>query len=1396
MVRFHQRTFSLGGVNLKVMSWSEWQRTIGKDGHVKVADLVDGVTVLRRHVSSLVDVLLNGEDAVMQSIVHGAGNTGIDGSVWDFETQPCLFELELAEQIVTACSLRRGDAPNIELPYQLHPVRGNPYRQDGVLYNTRFGDISYKTPTETGNAMHYAAAFNPRGVVVHDGKSPVATTVPAGFELYVPTVPATVLEYLDGRSDMPTYYTKHGTAMAAEEDLFKYNLSTQGFVLPGVLSMVRRYLFRHVGKCPRLYRPSTFPARNSMAGINGDRFPTGAIQSHPDIDQLCDLARDELWQTTTPCTLKKQYCSKQKTRTILGTNNFIALGLRAALSGVTSGFMKKGVDSPILLGKNKFQPLSVVVEGRCLEADLASCDRSTPAIVRWFTANLLFELADEQKWLLPYVLNCCHDVVATMSGCFDKRGGLSSGDPVTSISNTIYSLVIYAQHMVLSAFRTGHRIGGLYLSDKLEIEDLLKLQPVLIYSDDVVFYNEPSLFKNYEFFTAHLDLLLGFKTDRSKSVITETPSFLGCRVVLGKYLVPQRVRILAALGYHLKATSVSEYYASAAAILMDACSCAEFDQEWYFDLVCGIAQCARKDGFNFPGISFFMDMWTRLSGLEKSKHQPCGYCGAPSVTISSCGLELCSYHARAHPHCPVSLACGHTAGSGACSECESGVANLRTELDKLLTEVPYQAPRTEILHVVNGLSSLPPGRYRSRAGVISVRRDIMGDTASVQDGEYQVIKVSQTCDGINMVQVRNNILRSRFITGAPGTGKTTYLLSVLKPDDVVYSPTHRTMLDLITAIGRCRFDPPKGATIQFPTPARDGPVIRLIGAGYYPGRNSYVDEAAYCNPLDILKILSKTPLVCVGDMNQLPPVGFSGPCFVFKLMPGSCLPEVYRFGNSVVSVIKHLYHDELVSRGPETGIKFLKEYHACGQVLTPYHKDRMDGAITIDSSQGCTYDVVTLHLPSPKSLTAARALVALTRARFYVFIHDPHHQLDEFFKIQEHHAPETAFYLGDDPVMVSNGEICKLSGMPRTTDKTLQSLLCAEGTASPLPQVGHNLGFYYSPDLPQFASIPHQVCEHWPVVTAINNPAWPDRLVCSMTKIDANSSPIYTAGYHVGPSVFLGIPHVLSYYLTLFRHGESQALPRSLMSTGRIALNVREYLDDDERAVADSNKHAFIGEVRGAGVGGSHHVTSKFLPPNLVPGSVLKIGVSCPGRAAKSLCTVTDVYLPDIREYLQPETVSKDYKVMVDFLPVRLMVWRDGTAYFHEGINPMEPISRYVKLGVDEAVLFDVDDFTTNARVTTKAGRVSVSPDKFLTPVVVSLTPPSLAPVNYKLLLARAYTVPGIGITTACAYVYARGEEDYTSYNKAVLSRDTAYPLTLKGRGYFFPHGEHLDPLL
>nr|AIP91352.1 putative 1b protein [Southwest baboon virus 1] len=1327
----HACTRAWNGIDFKLVTPTELLRTsrLSVTPQPAVAHLADDTfLIMRRHPPSLIDVITKGLDAERQPVLHSPGDTGIDGYLWDFEAPHSKEAQMLTGEIVDACAARRGDAPG-SYPYNMSPVRGDPYREGSKLCNTRFGDIQTTTTADSDNPWLRVLAINPRGTkVVSNGKI-LGTTTPMGSEIYIPTLPEPVLEYLDSRPDCPTYRTQHGTEEAALKDLAKFDLSTQGFILPQVLHIVRNYLIKHIGYRPPIYSPHDVPSNDSHAGVNGLQFSTKMLQSLPDVDKLCETIIKEVWQSVTPVSLKKQYCSKAKTRTILGTSSLVSLALRATLSGVTKAFMKAGKGSPICLGKSKFEPLQLSVSGRCLETDLASCDRSTPALVRYFTTKLLFELACSPAAEPLYVANCCHDLLSSQTTCTTKRGGLSSGDPATSIANTVYSLILYTQHMVLSAFKIGHPIAMQFLRRELTLEALLQVQPIVVYSDDLVLLNEPDDFPSFRYWCDHLQLALGFKVDRSKTVITDAPGFLGC-TLRGSWLVPQRDRVLAALAYHMNAKDAHEYYVNAVAILSDASALSYFDRDWFDDLVVGLCNAATTSGFSFPGPAYFRDFFEMVSGYKpESKVAPaqCAICMSTSCVTADCGMALCGHcaHRHIHPGCTVpSPFCKHTVGSNSCHFCSIQPLKANDELSKLLADDEFQPKHQVEVEVLNGYTSAAPGRYMYHKKTLMLKKGPLGCPVDLPDGRYPFQFLPTGCAHIIGPKALHNAALSKLVVGPPGTGKTTTIKKLLTQDSVVYCPTHASMMAYSKSLPAAQFTVPAGQDPEeYGTPARYGPKLQLLSAGYIPGDVHYVDEACYANPFDLLRLLTKTPITAIGDPNQLCPVGFDKPCYVFNYMKKQQLTVVYRFGDNICKAIQSVYPDQLSAHSQhDTEIIYQQVFEPRGQVLTPFHRDRIDGAITIDSAQGLTFPVVTLYLPSKKSLTQPRALVAITRVQSRLYIYDPHCQLEEFFKLDPYRAAEPPHaQVVDDKVVV------RLAGNVTVDAATVPGLVCTarpstdeqktllkssglvidsleSGTLSPLPRVAYNLGYYYSPDIPKFLTLPPELAKHWPVVTNKNSPEWPNRLVVSPTRISPLSQPAMSAGYYVGSSLFIGTPGIPSYWLTQFLDGKAVPMEQSIFSTGRFELDIRGYLNEEERSFALKHPHAFIGDTKGTTVGGCHHITSKYLPKEIPVGSVVKVGVSKTGVAHKSCCTLTDVYLPDLEPYTNPPTASKVYKVNVDYRPSRLMVWKDSTMYFQEGADPLALVDavRNVRLSATATVRYssNLSPMQSNRKIT------------------------------------------------------------------------------------------------
>lgn len=1332
--------------------------------------------ILREWHPSLLDCLFDEHEVTSDCPPNcSPGDVAGNGYRWDFESEPSELARAFGNLVWETCRARQGLAfPSY--PYAMAAVDGDPYRQNGVLKNTRFGDITYTTPADTMEDLHFASCFG-AGPLISDGSKVIGRAIGGDDNFIVPTIPKSILEEFDAIA--PTYQTQHLTEQAALSDLSKFNLSTQGTIFPCVLHTVREYVLRHIGKHPSDQKPSQLSVNDSAAGINGPRFRTKAVQGHPDIDGISLRMLEQVWQTVTPVTLKAQYCSKQKTRTILGTCNVVALPIRAALRGVTTAWMKAGKDSPIYLGKNKFKPCPKW-EAPYLNADLASCDRSTPAIVRFFTTQLIFEQACAQHAIPLYVVNCCHDVLATNHLACTKRGGLSSGDPITSISNTIYSLVLFCQHMFLSYLKLGNGKAVRMMRGELRFEELLEDQQLAIYSDDVVLHT--SKLMTYPWWNEHLSLALGFATDPKKTDIGMTAEFLGCRYLDG-YLVPQRNRVLASICYHLSSRTALEYYESAAAILMDASACTKFDAEWFQEVLAKVSKCAAADGFDFPGFEWFEQFF---QAAAEGSHDHCAQCPSKNVAKSACGMRLCALHAYAHRHCSVWLKhCGHDITSTErCALCDYPLMDQPDQdVANLFKCYPFKREIVTITVEDGHATRASPGYYRTHSGKRVVMRK--GPTGiavdGVADGVHSLLMVPTDWSRIDFVKVRKNAIYSTYYQGPPGCGKSHFIMSAVQPDDTVLVPTHALFAEYAQS-GKF-FHEGEGPVCPY------GPRLSLLSGKCSSGR-VFVDEGCFCNPLDLARVLTARPVILVGDHNQLPPVGSDGPFFALRLMAKKTLATVYRYGPSVVKLLQPFYDFPIVSAaGHDTVVDFADEVDPDfdGVTITPYHKDRLPGFITIDSSQGCTFDRVQIYLPTNDSLTLARAIVAISRARYYVRVVDPFRQFQRYFNEglpvldnahPKHWCPMYTLtglagyvdisYLPDgSKVLVRKGE----SPPPNVEPVWFEG----SQLLSPLPEVAHSLGYWFSPDLPMFDRIVPELCPFWPIVTNNNNASWPYRLVISLTPLHKLSIPAVSAGFYVGDSLFIGKPDVTSYYLTEFQDGKAVALEASLFSTGRLLANDRRYLSDEEKALAENNFHAFVGDDSKPVIGGAHHITSRFLPDVLPKGSVVLIGTASAGKSVKGRTSVFDVYLPQLQQYLQPNTISKSWPIRIDCKPYRLMVWRDATCYVQfEGKDAVLTYMRTQTFPTGSTFQIDYDGVRTQAPISNRP-TVYVGPYGDSTDATVSICTAPLADPGYSLVDCKPYKDGSV------VYRYHRLGGDNTFHNIIQLHRlERRLPLAVK----------------
>ncbi|AEU12347.3 replicase polyprotein 1ab [Wobbly possum disease virus] len=1278
------RTFICGAFNIKVLPTKEEINNTPAGSY----DLVEGC-MIRPHYPSLIDKLLaaiHGSCYVTPTvpvILKNPGDTDGCGHEWDFEELTVPRSRVFAQDIATALRNEAG-LMTIGYPYRMTPM--NPagsnrryvptLKGEGAFVGGYYPAVGVSFPM---HAFGLSARSSIDGELTIDANGTILGIAPRLKSTEkLPTVPSSIArEFSEVTAYLPRVDAKNCLA-----DLLKYRYNNYGRVFPSVLQIVRKYMLRYAAG--PIYKASDIPSKDSHAGLAATRgLTTKALQALPDIDHKVYMFNLDSNASVTPVSPKIQYIGKVKVRTILGTCAIPALWLRASMSGVLA---KLKPEPPLMLGENKFLPIPKLRRYRA-SVDVVSCDRTTPACIRDFCASLFDEMCGAPDFYINYHRHCVSEFIAFDGKIFVKPGGLSSGDPVTTLSNCVYSLSIYVQHVILSALRLNYRpIAEKYLEEELTVEDCMDWVPALIYGDDVVLHTDCVTGReSFKLWREHFIFFSGVYT-REEAVEAETPEFLGCSVVTDddkSRLVPQRERVLRALAFNLSATDVDTYYQRAEAILLDASAAS--DQEWFSSILDRVWMCAYVDGVDFPSLSFFQDFYKRVSSEAIFS---CSICRGNAIAFCTCGFKLCVKHINIHYYPPEHdprLPCGHRLsqrnGRFDCIGC-GGVSNDRWSpvepANPNLCEVLGIWLATEYTHsqrvsraveaVFDGATwepQLPPGRYVTGNTRFAVLRSCAGfETVPVLScGTHVVRSVCIDLHGIRLQEVVEHLAASSYTCGPPGSGKSRLLSAKAQErQSTIVTPSHVCCDEYIRNLD-CQYVNSK--FYQYSKPSNPNARIHVALASSSPTAYGalLVDEVFMIHPSDLFRWVTMRPIFCVGDHNQLAAITHSAMPVKLHTLFGktSVLDTIHRFSGPLVDVISHLYSTKLTGAGPNCEIKFASTQPPGSLQITPYHRDRAPDGKTVDSCQGSTHDHIYLHVPRRFSLNKNRALVALTRARYSITINDPHNELSRVgFNI------------------------------PRSEGQTVPL---------PLPAVCHNAGFYYS-DVPGYLlPLPVELRDLWPIVTT--GPVTHNCLSISITE-RPGYHPAICAGYVVGDDTFKGEPNVASYYYAIFRDGVN-VTPRSIFSSGRLLLNDRTAYPGEQEAM-DTWPHVFKGDIKGHTIGGCHHVTSPNLPQDLAPAMFRAVGSSLPGKAAKACTSVFDCYAPYLVDIANTVTgKSQVVKVTYDLAEKRLMVWKGATFYF-QGVcyRVLKELAGQILLPSDLPLcLATCDDIETSGPVTT-----------------------------------------------------------------------------------------------
>lgn len=251
-----------------------------------------------------------------------------------------------------------------------------------------------------------------------------------------------------------------------------------------------------------------------------------------------------------------------------------------------------------------------------------------------------------------------------------------------------------------------------------------------------------------------------------------------------------------------------------------------------------------------------------------------------------------------------------------------------------------------------------------------------------------------------------------YVQGPPGCGKSYTAIQLIKHavdnnQTVNYASSSNAMvnemLSLLADEGiEAHWCLPRHHTYSYPETCGPHALVHIgtLGCLKRPAATVLIDEVSLAVPSSVVNAARfGRRVVILGDHQQLAPV--TEPRTVWEpfwphMAEHRQLTHSYRYGKTVAGMITHLYACGVQSAtSHDTCVSILQPGQRCEEEvdikLVAYNHELSEQCMTIDSSQGLTFDSVLVDISNVNSFTMfkPRVLVALTRARKRLILRAP-----------------------------------------------------------------------------------------------------------------------------------------------------------------------------------------------------------------------------------------------------------------------------------------------------------------------------------------------------------------------------------------------------------------------